>query len=92
MLQKLAAQGLTIWGIDYQDDPANLKQFLATNGNPYQRIGVDADGATAINWGVYGVPETYLIDKSGIVRWRFAGALTDDVVANTLNPLLARYG
>ena len=91
MLGKLAAGGLTIWGIAYEDDAQNLQQFLAANGNPYQRIAADADGTTAINWGVYGVPETYFIDKSGIVRWRYAGALTDDVVASTLTPLLQEY-
>jgi cytochrome c biogenesis protein CcmG/thiol:disulfide interchange protein DsbE len=90
-LGKLAARGLTIWGIAYEDDAQALKQFFATNGNPYQRVAADADGTTAINWGVYGVPETYFIDKTGIVRWRYAGALTDDVVASTLNPLLERY-
>jgi len=91
MLGRLAQQGLDIWGIAYEDDAQNLTQFLATNGNPYRRIAADADGTTAINWGVYGVPETYFIDKTGIVRWRYAGALTDDVVASTLNPLLAKY-
>ena len=83
--------GLTIWGIAYEDDPDKLGAIPGPNGNPYQRLAADADGTTAINWGVYGVPETYFIDKTGIVRWRYAGALTDDVVASTLNPLLARY-
>jgi cytochrome c biogenesis protein CcmG/thiol:disulfide interchange protein DsbE len=90
-LAKLAAGGLPIWGIAFEDEAENLKKFLATNGNPYQRLAADADGTTAINWGVYGVPETYLIDKSGIVRWRYAGALTPEVVAATLNPLLRQY-
>jgi cytochrome c biogenesis protein CcmG/thiol:disulfide interchange protein DsbE len=91
ILQALAAQGLPIWGIAYQDDPANLAQFLAQNGTPYQRLGADASGLTAINWGVYGVPETYFIDKTGIVRWRYAGALTQDVVEAQLTPLLRQY-
>ena len=91
MLAKLAASGLTIWGIAYEDDVQALSQFLAQNGNPYQRLAADADGTTAINWGVYGVPETYFIDKTGIVRWRYAGALTDDVVNSVLNPLLTKY-
>jgi cytochrome c biogenesis protein CcmG/thiol:disulfide interchange protein DsbE len=91
MLNHLAKTGLQIWGITYQDQPANTEKFLATNGNPYTRIAVDLSGLTAINWGVYGVPETYFIDKTGIVRWRYAGALTDQVVANTLNPMLRQY-
>jgi cytochrome c biogenesis protein CcmG/thiol:disulfide interchange protein DsbE len=91
MLGELAKLGLPIWGIAYQDKPADTATYLANNGNPYARLADDASGLTAINWGVYGVPETYLIDKTGIVRWRWAGALTDDVVSQGLNPLLQRY-
>jgi cytochrome c biogenesis protein CcmG/thiol:disulfide interchange protein DsbE len=91
MLAQLAKDGLPIWGIAYQDKPDALANFLARNGNPYTRLADDASGLTAINWGVYGVPETYFIDKNGIVRSRWAGALTNDVVANELNPLLAQY-
>ncbi len=91
VLAKLAARGLAIWGIAYEDTAPALQQFLATNGNPYQRLAADGTGINAINWGVYGVPETYFIDRAGIVRWRYAGALSDDVVASTLAPLLAQY-
>jgi cytochrome c biogenesis protein CcmG, thiol:disulfide interchange protein DsbE len=91
MLGQLAAGGLSIWGIAYEDDAQSLQNFLSSNGNPYQRLAADADGTTAINWGVYGVPETYFIDRNGIVRWRYAGALTQDIVTSTLNPLLERY-
>jgi cytochrome c biogenesis protein CcmG/thiol:disulfide interchange protein DsbE len=91
MLDSLAKYGLPIWGINFEDKPGPLADYLAANGNPYQRIAADASGLTAINWGVYGVPETYLIDRTGIVRWRYAGAITQDVVNAELNPLLLRY-
>lgn len=92
MLMKLAKSGLPIWGIDFEDTaPGAMQNFLNVNGNPYTRLASDASGLTAINWGVYGVPETYFIDKTGIVRWRYAGALTDDVVAARLTPLLQEY-
>jgi cytochrome c biogenesis protein CcmG/thiol:disulfide interchange protein DsbE len=91
VLAQLAGAGLPIWGIAYQDKPAALTAFLQANGNPYARLAADASGLTAINWGVYGVPETYFIDKSGIVRARWAGALTADIVTNELDPLLAQY-
>ncbi len=92
MLAKLAKSGLPIWGIAYEDAaPGALQNFLSENGNPYIRLAADVSGLTAINWGVYGVPETYFIDKTGIVRWRYAGALTDDVVETMLNPLLQKY-
>jgi cytochrome c biogenesis protein CcmG/thiol:disulfide interchange protein DsbE len=90
VLKEIARQGLPIWGITYKDAPNATQAFLAQNGNPYARIAMDRPGRVAINWGVYGVPETYFIDGGGIVRWRFAGALTDDVVQRDLVPLLAR--
>jgi cytochrome c biogenesis protein CcmG/thiol:disulfide interchange protein DsbE len=91
MLDQLSQDGLTIWGIAYQDKPEAIDNYFAQYGNPYKRLATDASGLTAINWGVYGVPETYLIDKSGIVRWRWAGAITPDVLANGLDPLLMQY-
>lgn len=90
-LAELAKSGIEIWGVDYQDKPDALTNFLGENGNPFTRLAADASGLTAINWGVYGVPETYLIDKQGIVRLRFAGALTDQVISETLDPLLQKY-
>jgi cytochrome c biogenesis protein CcmG/thiol:disulfide interchange protein DsbE len=90
VLKEIARQGLPVWGITYKDAPDATQAFLAKNGNPYARIAMDRPGRVAINWGVYGVPETYFIDGGGIVRWRYAGALTDDVVQRDLVPLLAR--
>ena len=90
-LAELAAKGVPIWGIDYEDSPAALAQFLSLYGTPYARIGNDKSGLTAVNWGVYGVPETFLIDKTGLVRWHFAGALTDNLVQKQIEPLLERY-
>jgi cytochrome c biogenesis protein CcmG/thiol:disulfide interchange protein DsbE len=91
MLDQLARSGIPIWGIAYQDKPENTNNYLQQYGNPYQRLASDQSGLTAINWGVYGVPETYLIDKIGIVRWRWAGALTGDVFTRDLAPLLQLY-
>jgi cytochrome c biogenesis protein CcmG/thiol:disulfide interchange protein DsbE len=91
MLGQLAKAGLPIWGIAYQDTPQAVGNYLNQYGNPFQRLANDSSGLTAINWGVYGVPETYLIDRQGIVRWRWAGALDQDVVSDNLGPLLDRY-
>ena len=91
MIAQLAKTGLPIWGIAYEDQPDALASYFTQYGNPYVKLALDTSGLTAINWGVYGVPETYLIDRQGIVRWRWAGAITDDVLANGLNPLLAKY-
>jgi cytochrome c biogenesis protein CcmG/thiol:disulfide interchange protein DsbE len=91
MMGQLSQSGLPIWGIAYEDKPDAIAAWLNQYGNPYQRLAADTSGLTAINWGVYGVPESYLIDKTGIVRWRWAGAITNDVLNNDLNPLLAEY-
>jgi cytochrome c biogenesis protein CcmG, thiol:disulfide interchange protein DsbE len=90
VLGEIARQGLPIWGITYKDEPSATRSFLARNGNPYARIAMDRPGRVAIDWGVYGVPETYFIDGGGIVRWRYAGALTDAVVQRDITPLLQR--
>lgn len=88
-LMKLSASGLPVWGIAYKDTESAASGFLKTHGNPFARIGRDA-GSVAIDFGVYGVPESYLLDKAGIVRWRIAGPLTPAVVAEGLQPALAR--
>jgi cytochrome c biogenesis protein CcmG/thiol:disulfide interchange protein DsbE len=91
LLVQLAKTGIPIWGIAYQDKPAAIATYFALYGNPFTRLATDSSGLTAINWGVYGVPETYFIDRQGVVRWRWAGALTDDVVARELDPLFSQY-
>jgi len=88
VLMALKQQGLPIWGIAYKDKLDATHDFLSEHGNPYTRIARDEPGTVAIDFGLYGVPESYLIDKSGIVRWRWAGGLSDDVVNSDLKPLL----
>lgn len=83
---------IVLYGVDYKDKPADAEKFLQQYGDPYRRIGVDDSGRTAINFGVYGVPETYAIDRTGHIRWRHVGPLTDDVVKNEILPLLQRLG
>lgn len=89
-LARLAQGGVPLWGIAYKDKPGNVTQYLAQHGDPYARIAHDDPGRTAIDWGVYGVPETFLVDAGGIIRWKFAGALTPQIVAGELRPALHR--
>lgn len=89
-LMKLSASGLPLWGIAYKDTVPAASGFLATHGNPFARVARDAPGQVAIDFGVYGVPESYLLDKQGIVRWRMAGPLTPAVVVEGLRPALAK--
>jgi cytochrome c biogenesis protein CcmG/thiol:disulfide interchange protein DsbE len=90
-LMALKRRGVPIWGIAYKDKPAASEGFLDQNGDPYARLAIDQPGRVAIDFGVYGVPETYLVDKHGVVRWRWAGGITGDVVAQELDPLLRAY-
>jgi cytochrome c biogenesis protein CcmG/thiol:disulfide interchange protein DsbE len=88
VLMALKQQGTPIWGIAYKDKTDATANFLQQNGDPYTRIARDEPGQVAIDFGLYGVPETYLVDKSGIVRWRWAGGLTDDIVRQSLAPMM----
>ena len=89
-LQQLADEGLAIYGINYKDKPANALSFLEELGDPYIGIGADAAGRMALDWGLYGVPETYVIDGNGVVVLRFAGPVTQRVLKETLRPALER--
>jgi cytochrome c biogenesis protein CcmG/thiol:disulfide interchange protein DsbE len=89
ILMRLAKQDhVALYGIDYKDQPAAAKRVLAELGDPYRAIGLDADGITGIDFGVYGVPETYVIDKNGQIRKRFVGPLTEQSLQQELLPLL----
>jgi cytochrome c biogenesis protein CcmG, thiol:disulfide interchange protein DsbE len=77
-------------GIAYKDEPGDVIGFLNEYGNPYTAIGLDETGRTGIDFGVYGVPETYVIDKHGIIRLRVVGPLTAESVAREILPLV-RY-
>ena len=90
-LLALKDRGVTLWGIAYKDRDEETARFLKQHGIPFSRIGRVAEGMAALEFGVYGVPETYLVDRAGIVRWRWVGALSDVVVARALNPLLKQY-
>lgn len=87
-LMALSREGLPIWGIAYKDTVTAAGAFLARNGDPYARIAEDKPGRVAIDWGVYGVPESYLLDATGIIRWRMAGPITPEIANEQLRPLL----
>lgn len=87
-LAALAEEGIEILGINYKDDPAKAQAFLDELGDPYAAIGADGSGRMAIDWGVYGVPETYVIDGDGTILMRFAGPVTQRVIAERLRPVL----
>ncbi len=92
VLMQLKAHGVPIWGVAYKDTEKAAAGMLAQNGDPYARLARDAPGRVAIDWGLYGVPETFFVDRAGIIRWRWAGPLTDQVVADQVKPLFRKYG
>jgi cytochrome c biogenesis protein CcmG/thiol:disulfide interchange protein DsbE len=88
LLMALADDGVTIYGIDYKDPADEAAGWLAERGDPYRAIGADQDGRVAIDWGVYGVPETFVIDREGRIRYRFVGPLQPRDIDETLRPML----
>lgn len=88
----LAEQGVPIYGINYKDEPAKGLGFLAELGDPYAAVAADATGRTALDWGVYGVPETYVLDDKGTILLRFAGPITQRVLQETILPAIAEAG
>lgn len=77
-----------IIGLDYKDQDEDGKAWLANLGNPYTQIAVDSDGRVGIDYGVYGVPETYVIDKQGIIRMKHTGPITPSALASKILPLI----
>lgn len=88
-LQALSEQGIAILGINYKDAPENALGFLTQLGNPFYKIGADREGRTAIDWGVYGVPETFVVDAAGIVRLRWAGPITGRILREQILPAIS---
>ncbi|WP_149780122.1 DsbE family thiol:disulfide interchange protein [Roseovarius litoreus] len=87
-LETLADQGITIYGVNYKDKPDNALKFLEELGDPYAALGADANGRMALDWGLYGVPETYVIDGKGQIVLRFAGPITEKVLESTILPAI----
>lgn len=89
VLVKLARDGvLPIVGFNYKDEPGAARAWLDKHGDPYAAIVADRAGQVALDFGVYGVPETFLIDRTGTIRFKHVGPLTPEVVSGKLVPLI----
>ncbi len=82
--------GVPIHGLNYKDRPNDAAEWLDSLGDPYTRTGADMDGRVAIDWGVYGVPETFIVDKDGIIAHKHIGPVTKQALDETILPLIAR--
>ncbi len=87
-LEAMKKSGITVYGVNYKDESAKALAFLAELGDPYAAGGQDRTGRQAIDWGVYGVPETYVIDGSGKILLRFPGPVTSRVFQKKIRPAM----
>jgi cytochrome c biogenesis protein CcmG/thiol:disulfide interchange protein DsbE len=90
-LEQLARdKRIQLVGINYKDTPDNARRFLNRYGNPFVASGADVSGRTSIDWGVYGVPETYLIGRDGTIAYKLIGPITPDNLVRVLDPEIAK--
>lgn len=89
-MQMKAENAVLIHGLNYKDQPDNAARWLYAMGDPYTRTGADIDGRVAIDWGVYGVPETFVITKDGRIAYKQIVAVTSQVLDEILRPLIQR--
>jgi cytochrome c biogenesis protein CcmG/thiol:disulfide interchange protein DsbE len=80
---------IRLFGINYKDEPENARRFLGSLGNPFAAVGADRTGRVAIDWGVYGVPETFIVDRKGTIRYKWIGPLSEDAIRTVIDPKIA---
>ncbi|MCP8882867.1 DsbE family thiol:disulfide interchange protein [Devosia sp. XJ19-1] len=91
LLEAIKAEtGVRLFGINHSDAPENARAFLAELGNPYDAVGADRDRRVSIDWGVYGVPETFLVDAKGVIVYKHVGPLSPQAIETELLPALER--
>jgi cytochrome c biogenesis protein CcmG/thiol:disulfide interchange protein DsbE len=87
MLADLRRSGVPIYGLNYKDTRSDALRFLARFGDPYDAIGFDESGMVGIDWGVYATPETFLLDRHGMIRFKHIGMITPDIIEQKILPL-----
>jgi len=85
-LKALVAEGVTIYGVNFKDRPAPADAFLRELDDPFAAIGTDTTGRVGIDWGLYGVPETFVLNAKGEVTFRFAGPITVEIMETIIKP------
>lgn len=90
VLMAMREQGIPIWGIAYKDSNAAAAAYLTKYGDPYARTASDAPGRAAIDWGLTGVPETFIVNADGVVVWHMAGPLTAKMAADAVIPMMRK--
>ena len=90
LLQLKDSTGVPLYGVNYKDEAAAARRFLGRYGNPFQAVGTDANGRAAIEWGVYGMPETFVINGKGEIVFKHVGAVTPESLQTRLMPAIAQ--
>jgi cytochrome c biogenesis protein CcmG/thiol:disulfide interchange protein DsbE len=90
LMQLASDKTVPIYGLNYKDKPGDAARWLNTMGDPYARTGADLDGRVGIDWGVYGVPETFVVGADGVIAYKHIGAITDEALADTILPIVVR--
>lgn len=90
LLMQLQQDGVPIYGLNYKDQRPAAEQWLKRFGDPYIANAFDAEGRVGIDWGVYGTPETFVIDKQGMIRYKHIGPLTFDAIESDIIPLIKK--
>jgi cytochrome c biogenesis protein CcmG/thiol:disulfide interchange protein DsbE len=88
LLLALQAEGVRVYGVNYKDQTAAARRFLERHGNPYTAVGVDGTGRAAIEWGVYGMPETFVVDGNGVIIYKQVGPITAEAMQARLIPAI----
>lgn len=83
------AAGVEIFGVAQKDDPADTRRFLARYGNPFARLGTDRSGRASIDWGVYGMPETFIVNGKGEIVYKQVGPISPEIMQNKILPAIA---
>jgi len=86
----LKAAGVALVGVAQKDSPENIRRFLGAAGDPYTKVGLDSDGHAGIDWGVYGVPETFIVRGDGVIAYKVIGPISADMVESVVKPEIAK--
>jgi cytochrome c biogenesis protein CcmG, thiol:disulfide interchange protein DsbE len=80
---------IRVLGYNYKDAPEDAQSWLKEFGNPFEFVIADEDGRVALDWGVYGAPESFLVDGTGVIRWKLIGPITDSIIGEQIEPMIA---
>ncbi len=87
---ELKAKGVVVYGVAQKDSPENVRRFLGALGDPYAKVGLDPDGRAGIDWGVYGVPETFIVRGDGTIAYKVVGPMTAETLASEVKPQILK--